>query len=317
VKSIAKKYLSPSALQLIGRAARPLENTIEFALDAVRYNKYSSYRDGVANHRSAAGKLEAQITKDYHRIEKGLTLPSPRKPFGSDAEKRLRALLPAARRLDPSAEYVRYAEDALAALDDWNTAGQFSDIVAPASQYSPTSISNEDFEHFFQSRRSVRNYEAEHDVAPEVLKKATAWAINSPSVCNRQAWAVRYFSDRIQVQEILNLQNGNAGFRDTVPTIAVISTNSEMFTGATERNQRWVDGGLFAMSLVWALHAHGVQTCMLNWSSTNSQSKKLRKVANIEENEDIIVLIAIGHGLPDHRIARSERRSIFSVIKHL
>lgn len=317
MKALAKKYLNSGTLQLIGRAIRPIENAFEFMIDGVRYNKYSSYRDGVANHKSGAGKLEAQITKDYHRIEKGLTLASPRRPFGSDAEHRLRSLLPAARRLDAEAGYITYAEDALEALNDWNTSGGFSDTVAPPSQYAPTSISNDDFQHFFESRRSVRNYRADEKVAPEQLERATAWAINSPSVCNRQAWAVRYFSDRPQVQKILQLQNGNAGFRDSVPTIAIVSINSEMFTGATERNQRWVDGGLFAMSLVWALHAQGLQTCMLNWSATNSQSRRLRAVADIADSEDIIVLVAIGHGVPQHRVARSERRPVSSVMKHL
>ena len=83
-----------------------------------------------------------------------------------------------------------------------------------------------------------------------------------------------------------------------------------MFVGPDERNQRWVDGGLFAMTLVWAFHALGLSTCMLNWALPNVSSNRLRELAGIPDGEDIVVLIAIGHAAEGARVARSEKRSV-------
>lgn len=69
------------------------------------------------------------------------------------------------------------------------------------------------------------------------------------------------------------------------------------------------------MSFVWALHALGVQSCMLNWSMPNRATAALRRVAGIDEGEDVIVLVAIGHRAGGSRVARSERRPAADFIK--
>lgn len=315
MKRYLKSVLPTPIIRAAGHLLAPLEHAVEFYLDAFRYMKHSSPRDGVVGRGDSSTKLEAQITKDYHRVEKGLTLPNPRRPFGVDVHKRLSTLVPEAKRRNPEAAYVGYAEDALSALSTWNDSGSIDDLVSPSVTEDAPGLDSNDMHRFFSSRRSVRNFDPARPVEREKLSLATKWALNTPSVCNRQAGRVYYFTDKSEVENVLRLQNGNAGFRSSVSAVAVVTVDSRLFTGATERNQRWVDGGLFAMTLVWALHGVGLHTCMLNWSATNKSSQKLRQATGIEGHEDIVVLIAIGHADRGHRVARSERRHLEEVMK--
>lgn len=314
MKRYLKKALPRPVLRAAGRLLAPAEHAVEFSIDALRYLRHSSPRDGVVGPDDSASRLEAQITKDYHRVEKGLTLPQPRRPFGLDVRDRLSTLVPEAKRKHPDAAYIRYAEDALNALAVWNESGHIDELVSPPTSGKISSFSNEELGTFFATRRSVRNFDATMPVDDDQLRLATTWALNTPSVCNRQAGRVHYFTKKDDVERVLSLQNGNAGFRASVGAVAVVTVDSRLFTGATERNQRWVDGGLFAMTLVWALHGAGLQTCMLNWSATNKSSQRLRSAAGIDGHEDVVVLIAIGHGDRGHRVARSERRDVDQVM---
>jgi nitroreductase len=112
---------------------------------------------------------------------------------------------------------------------------------------------------------------------------------------------------------MLRFQSGNTGFTDSIPTLAVITTDTRYFSGIGERNQAWIEGGLFAMSFVWALHALGYDTCMLNMSVPNKTAAALRAEASIDDAEQVIMMIAIGRGRPGHRRARSPRKSVSEV----
>ena len=49
------------------------------------------------------------------------------------------------------------------------------------------------------------------------------------------------------------------------------------------------------MSLVYALHAAGLGTCMLNWSEDYESDKRIRKAFNIPDYEIIITMIGAGY----------------------
>lgn len=85
----------------------------------------------------------------------------------------------------------------------------------------------------------------------------------------------------------MSYQNGNSGFGHTVPALFVITSDMRIFEKSGERNQGWVDGGLFAMALVYALHALGLGACMLNWSQDHDQDDALR--AAFEIPDDLLV----------------------------
>jgi len=279
----------------------------EFHSDRLRYARHcvpGEVESGVEGR-----NREAQLTKDYHRLEKALALRAPRKPFGIAVASRLESLLDEARPAELRAPYVHHATTALAALESWNTFGDRSDEVTPTPE--PLDRRLQDLDQFFMSRHSVRDFDAE-PVSQTVLDHAVELAINTPSVCNRQAWNVRYFHAPETI-DVLRFQNGNSGFGDKVPAVALITVDARMFAGPGERNQGWIDGGLFAMSLVWALHGLGLDTCMLNMSLRNSQVDDLRKAIGLQDHELVIMMIAVGHGREGHRVTRSPRRTVAEV----
>ena len=289
----------------------------ESRADIKRHRRYMTPSDEAFTVRMNDRQLETQLTKDYHRIEKGLAMPSPRRPFGAKVRARLVAMLPEAERsTDPLvAVAAERAREALAALDAWNEGGDIDPLIAPP--VVPLTVPTpEELDGFFTSRHSLRDFDPERPVGDELLAMAANWAARTPSVCNRQAGRVHVFNDKETIARLLKIQAGNAGFGQTVPTLIAFTVESSLFAGSGERNQRWIDGSLFAMTYTWALHGLGVHSCMLNWAKRNLHSDAARRVGGIPESEDIICLLAIGYpATPEVRVARSPRRGTEEILR--
>jgi nitroreductase len=286
------------------RAFEKMRTRRDFSRDTRRYVTHAMAAE------TSVGKLsnihlEAQLTRDYHRAEKGLTLDAPRRPFGAVLLRRLNDLLPVAEANDSSGEYLASARSTRDALVDWNERGEISDQVAPKDDGKErlSSISA-----MFHTRHSVRSYSA-RPVTDEVLREAVALARISPSVCNRSPWVVRLYQGK-KGQEVLRYQNGNDGFGDSVPTVAVISVDLGFFAGSEERNQAFIEGGIFASSLMWALHGMGLDTCMLNLSLSSAAADALRNGIGMPQSEVPIMMMAVGYGKQGHRYTRSQRRPV-------
>jgi len=154
-----------------------------------------------------------------------------------------------------------------------------------------------DLNDFFQSRHSIRNFDAA-PVPMATIQKAVELALRTPSVCNRQSWRVRVLSTPPQKEAALGLQNGNKGFDHTIDKVLVVSVSLETFVSVGERNQGWIDGGMFSMSLIWALHSLGIGSCALNWSAEMERDRSLHQALNIPDQERVIMMIAVGN-LPE------------------
>lgn len=306
MKQIVKRYVPASWIAVARRLEGRLVIRSEFRKDRRRFAAHAAPADGAATPKVRARNLEAQVTKDYHRVEKGLALREPRRPFGAAVARRLDLLVPAA----AGSNYSEYALSAHAALSEWNEHGVVSDEVSPARRVERGSFS--EYEQFFSSRHSVRDFDGQ-PVENSVFERAVELAINSPSVCNRQAWRVRVYSGFDAVGNVLSFQNGNTGFAD-VPSVALVTVDTRLFTGVEERNQGWIEGGIFSMSLVWALHAMNVDTCMLNMSVRNKRTDAMRAALGLDDSELVIMMIAAGYGRPGHRVARSPHRAVRDVL---
>lgn len=203
----------------------------------------------------------------------------------------------------------------MAAVASFNEGGEISDLVTPRSAWDGAAFEASAVEQFVRNRHSVRNFDMHRSVDAGVIADVVSLAGTTPSVCNRRSYRAHFYDDPEAIAGLLSLQNGNAGFGHTVPALIVVTERRSAFVGAGERNQRWVDGGLFAMSLVWLLHAFGLGSCFLNWSQPNSQTRRLRAIGRIPETEDVIVLIAIGYPAEGHRVARSPERSLSDLLE--
>jgi nitroreductase len=156
------------------------------------------------------------------------------------------------------------------------------------------------------SRYSIRNFSKE-PVPEELIRDVVRIAQKSPSVCNRQSWHVYVIKDPALKEKALALQNGNRGFGHTADFVAVITSDLQTFASAGGRNQCFIDGGLFAMSLMYALHSKGVGTCPLNWMVEPSQDRKLRAVVPIRPSENVIMMM-VGGFLPERLIVPKSAR---------
>jgi len=286
--------------------------------------------------------LKTHILKSFHRIEKGLALPAPKPGFGVDAVRQL--LDDLAHYLPPgSSDWVLRA--AMQSLDEYVAFNQRHDVnvdwveqglarlraragaAVPASadssggtlQLSRASLHEAGklpFERFVRSRHSVRQF-AERAVDAALIEQAVEMARFSPSVCNRSAGHVYLVEGADKARELLALQNGNRGFGDTAGRILVITSRAEAFHTVGERYQGWIDGGLFAMSLIYALHSLGLGSCCLNWSVEPATDRALKRAAGIRPGDQVIMLLAVGH-LPEMlTVARSARRPVEEVLTRI
>lgn len=290
----------------------------EFLRDARRYVRHSIPRGGPDRFDTFDGMyLDAATTRLYHRIEKGLTHPVPKRPFGDSVASRVsRAIASPGATGEHQHFFVEHARRALDALDRWNADGEVTEDIAPLGSALPTNpLDPATLATFLESRHSVRSYDPDRPVDRAVIEEAVRLAGTAPSVCNRQAARAYYFDDRADIARVLSVHEGSAGFGKLLPGLFVVTYDLRAFEAPRERNQGWIDGGLFAMTLLLSLHGLGLGAIPLNWSRRNEASDLLREKAAIPEHENIVMLVGVGHPAPEHRVARSARRPLAQVLR--
>lgn len=293
--------------------------------DSRRFLKHS----GAAKRHGDLAVEWARITRDYHRLEKGLALPSPRRGFGADVVTRLLRLVTTYRRRFGDGNVIDIASGAMYEHARFNGIDPdkhptLAEVFAAARSvdtggtYEVTrqeihAAARMDLSDFFARRHSVRHF----DPAPvdlTLIRRAVEMAQKAPSVCNRQSGRVHVLMSEARKTRALKYQNGNRGF-ELIPIVLVITSDLRCFLEPSERYQAWIDGGLFAMSLDYALHSLGLGACMLNWSVDASTDAAMRMANAIPEHESIIMMMAVGH-LPERfRVAQSPRRPIEEILR--
>jgi len=302
------KSLLPKGLwRLLRKLSSPIRVRLEFAIDGRRYLKYSSPEDKISAKLSKVN-LNGLAIKEIHKVEKGLALRQPKRPFGIHVLTKLRTLINL-NVLD--GVWQKEAQQARSALDKWNFDGKVDELLSPLS-LEQLPFGRAELHRLFESRRSVRQFDETREVPHELLFDAARMAGLSPSVCNRQAWKV-FFSTTAQSKSVLRAnQNGNLGFGE-IPVIALVVVDIRFFEGAGERNQGWIDGGIFSMSLCLALHGLGLATCMLNLSLPNSVCDTIRSEMDLGTWELPIMMVAIGYAPTEYRVARSSRKELSEI----
>ncbi|MGB3298546.1 MAG: nitroreductase family protein [Phormidesmis sp.] len=307
------------------------------AYDYSRYLKFSATLAPTSSQKRCLGR----ITANYHVIEKGLSFKDTRVGFGSNVVNKLMSLLEDYQTrygLDETAQVAlnvlyRYYEFNLEhELDNPQLLQRLNKLKAtlPAeAQKADESASsggvlqvtkaaikqsaNVNFREFTAARYSIRHF-GEGTVDRQIIEEAVSIALKTPSVCNRQSWKVYAFSDDKAKQTALSYQSGNRGFGSSADKVLVVTTDLNYFIGAKERNQCFIDGGLFSMSLIYALHSLGVGTCCLNWSVTREVDRALKKAVDIPQADSIIMMIAVGHLPEQFKVAFSARRPYQDVL---
>jgi len=287
----------------------------EFLLDGRRFFHSAGYAASTGKQR----RKRAEMTQRYHVLEKGLSLPEPRKGFGRAVARMLlddyetyRAnwhhdpfLDSVGSALDAYFDFNREVAAAQPFRERWNrirTDSGESGGTIPFPEMRPWS----EYAGFVQSRRSLRNF-ADKAVAKEQIQEAWHLASEAPSACNRQSWNLYYSMDPGQIRRVLGLQGGARGFAEKVPCIIVVTSPLSHYFASSERNQAYIDGGIFAMALVYALHSLGLGSCCLNLAKKNQEADTFREVCGIPKDEALILALAVGHPAEKAKAAKSSR----------
>ncbi|MBT9494513.1 MAG: nitroreductase family protein [Paucibacter sp.] len=170
---------------------------------------------------------------------------------------------------------------------------------------------------FFAQRYSVRQFDPAAVVEEQLIEQAVRMAQKTPSVCNRESGTVFAVRDKARMNKLLALQNGNRGFGDQAGLLMIITSRQDTFLSPGERYQAWIDGGLFAMSLIYALHSLGLGSCCLNWSVEPEADLALKAASGIPADHAVIMMLAVGHLPEQFRVASSPRRPLTDVLHYL
>ncbi|MDN6290427.1 MAG: nitroreductase family protein [Tetragenococcus koreensis] len=295
--------------------------------DQERFLKYSFGKKDI----TTFNQLEARLTKEYHSIEKGLSYKELRLGFGKQVLENVLNLMKEYRRkgypldshvyqtaLSNLHSYIAVHDEAgfnvnhikeevkhlQSGLEDLCSGG-----ILKKTKQTVIEQSKADFKIFAESRHSVRDYSGE-PVDMAILDKAFELAKRTPSACNRQSWKIRIVEDSKLKKTIQKNQNGNRGFGDYIDKFIIITADVQYYDRIRERNQANIDGGMYAMNLLYALHYYDIAAVPLSGSLNLNQEDNLRAAFEIPDYENFIMFVGIGNYVDEYKVPKSHRREV-------
>lgn len=301
-----------------------------YGYDGARFLKYSMMSGAEKSQERMLGVISAR----YHVVEKGLTIPSMRPGFGKENLTELLKLC-TDYQLRYDKDHVHYQQavkvileyeavhrDLNFTLDECivneinrvkkNNLGVIRSFQKEISRDEYFSSAEGLFYDLANGRHSVRNFDGEVDL--QLLKDAIELAQTAPSACNRQPVRI-HIVQKNKIDALLELHMGTRGFGHLADKLLLVSVDLSSYLCIEERNSAFLDGGIYAMNLLYSLHYYKIAACTLNWSVSPKIDKEVRKVLDISDTESIACLIAVG-GVPDNfKLAQSPRLKTNNIIK--
>jgi nitroreductase len=330
IKKILKKILPSSLIKIRQDRFIRKKNNSFYQYDIKMFEKFSSIFE-----MKTEKNFEGKLILLYHVIEKGITMPAMKEGFGQPKVEQL---------IDLCFEFKKKFSDdnfhfrhAIGVLSEYFKVNKnFNDVnliniekkyfslikdinnVIEVSQFNVTREeyfrhAKSDFKSFALSRKSLRNFTKGVDIND--VYKAIDLAQTAPSTCNRQPTRVHIIKDIHLQEKVLDIQKGNRGFGHLVDITLIITADLSIYGTSEERFSPFVDGGIYTMNILYALHYYKIGACPLNWSKSPDDDMHLRKIVAIPDNETVIVVIACGN-LPDEfKIANSPRTPYSAITK--
>ncbi len=276
-------------------------------------------------------KTQYVLLRKTHTIEKGLSMRNPRKGFGQQKVKGLIDELIAYNEkygkddksflqypINTINAYIQYSkrnnveineiEMNFTLLTQQSCVRPIDSSSGVITYFKDDILSKKDscFRDLLNSRHSIRYFKKEvpsKDIIDEALKMAS----KTPSACNRQGWKTHVFLGDKSVQ-LVKWQSGARGFEDEIKGAILVTANLKAFL-FYEVHQAYIDGGLYAMNLINALHSLGLGVIPLSVGFECSKLSTLKQF-NIPNNEVPIVIIGFGYMEDMFNAALSERKDI-------
>lgn len=281
-----------------------------YSVDFKKYKKHSSVFGT-----NSFGKIESEITLRYHSIEKGFLHDSIRPRF---AQKRVEELIVLLKKIELDknnhrvqiqsaiinlCKYYEYHLGLEIDISDYFKKEDYDLFICHLiSEEKP--IINHTKESYFQfkdsafnkfsiSRSSVRKFTGDK-ISQQILHNVIDLANHAPSVCNRQPVNIHIVENKTLIDKILEIQGGLKGYSDELSQLIVVTSDRNYFYSVGERHQLYIDGGIYLMNLLYALHFYGIGACPAHWGMPYQADYKAMKLLKLKESEQIISLIAIG-----------------------
>ena len=321
--------------KIISKIKKTRSVLINYYTDYKLYQQYSLY-----DNKTTLENLEANLILNYHSIEKGMLFKNTKPFFAKVRVSRLHEILNNKIIIDNiNHSQVRVGFQVMCEYyeihkkNGWETndyykkeqydfyksllAKSYVSNFNGAIQYSKEVYYqniNSDFEQFSNSRKSVRNFTGQKIEFNKILK-AINLAKNAPSVCNRQASKVYLIEDKQKIDAILKIQGGFNGYEQNVSQLLIVTNDRSYYYTLGERNQFFIDGGIFLLNLLYALHFFKIGNCPANWGKIVQEEKLLEKIIQIPKAEKIICLIPIGELVNNFKVTLSKRRDVNEILK--
>lgn len=277
---------------------------------------------------------EADLILNYHSLEKGMLFNNMKSGYGKDKVLNLHKILndiDVVQNVNRSQVKVgfqvmcKYYENHLEQnfdISDFYTNEQYEYYKRILSGDYDTQFSGiynwsrelfykdveSNFELFANSRKSVRDFTGEI-ISIELIEKVIKLANTSPSVCNRQASNVYIIQSKSLIDKVLEIQGGFNGYSHNVKQLLILTNDRQYYYTIGERNQLYIDGGIYLMNLLYSLHYYKIANCPANWGKNIDEEANLSKVIELPESEKIICLIPIGIAPESFNTTLSQRRN--------
>lgn len=277
-------------------------------------------------------QYEAVITRWYHTIEKGLAYVNFRAGFG---KKNIEFLLTSMENyvIDGYSKDVFFYQTALSTLNVYieknrqygvenkeleqrvNNLGGSGNAWGGVIQFTPLSsdaVKKLNYKDFVLNRHSMRHF-SNTPVELSRVKAAIELAQHTPSACNRQGWRCLIISNHEIITNVLKNQNGNEGFGQEFDKLLLVTADLRCFNRAREVFQAYIDGGMYAESVLNALHFEHIASVPLSASLTRAQENNVRKILDLHDAEVLILFIGIGNYPDVCQTTRSERKPVTDI----
>lgn len=277
--------------------------------------------------RSHAEKLQTDLAIRTHALEKGMSIGRMRIGFGQQKaveiirDLKLYMKLGGSKRFTEECcsiikSYIKFNEEAGANMNKVKT---FFEPFCEENEItlydmggifhlSHTKIHEQQhatFDVFSQSRYSVRDF-GTTPINREDIEKSLQLCERTPSACNRQSQRVHVYLNKDLKDKICHLQLGCNGFIDEMQGAILVCSDLGCYN-FQELNQAYVDGGLYAMNLLYALHYYNIASIPLTMAHKASYLQTILKEMNINNNETPVLLIAIGSYKDEWKVAQAHR----------
>jgi nitroreductase len=295
--------------------------------------EYRAVMSGMANYQKESQteqQTQYKLRRNTHRIEKGLLMRPMKNVFARDfiyeTVQVYQAALQNGQLSDPCE--LEWSHDVL--TEYFHKVGSDPEVdkaralfktIQPAldqevEQKIPYSLGEKkqyvDYEEFLKlanSRKSVRWF-LKKPVPRESLDKAVELASKAPSACNRQAFEYFIIDDQDLAQKVVKIPGGARGVEENIPVVVAVVGKLRAYQQEYDRHIIYIDGSLSAMSFILALETLGLSSCVINWPDKASNDNQATRLLSLLPDERVIMLIAVGYGDPEGKVAFSQRKSL-------